>query len=133
MNPLKLFTRFSIHLQPSRETACHFHHVLEGVLDSQLWGTVPRIGNVAQPPLGKASGERGWQAGPTSMDRFSSGKSGLHCTLTAMRLTLAKTPSPLGSKCLLSVFIFLKSELDLPSMEHNRLDHFSLHIANILL
>ena len=59
-----------------------------------VWGTVPSVGNVAQPPLGKASGERGWWAGPTSMDRFSSGKSGLHCTLTAMRLALAKTPSP---------------------------------------
>ena len=59
-----------------------------------LGGTVPSVGNVAQPPLGKASGERGWRAGPTSMDRFSSGKSGLHCILTAMRLALAKTPSP---------------------------------------
>ena len=59
-----------------------------------MWGTVPRMGNVAQPSLGKASGEQGWQAGPTSMDRFSCGKSGLHCTLTAMRLALAKTPSP---------------------------------------
>ena len=59
-----------------------------------MWGTVPCVGNVAQPPLGKASGERGWQAGPTSMDRFSSGKSGLLCTLTAMRLALAKTHSP---------------------------------------
>ena len=37
------------------------------------WGTVPSVGNVAQPPLGKASGERGWRAVPTSMDRFSSG------------------------------------------------------------
>ena len=26
--------------------------------DSLLWGTVPSMGNVAQPPLGKASGER---------------------------------------------------------------------------
>ena len=60
----------------------------------QMWGTVPRMGNVAQPPLGKASGERGWQAGPTSMDRFSCGESGLHCTEAAMRLVLAKTPSP---------------------------------------
>ena len=24
-----------------------------------MWGTVPSVGNVAQPPLGKASGERG--------------------------------------------------------------------------
>ena len=24
-----------------------------------MWGTVPRVGNVAQPPLGKASGEQG--------------------------------------------------------------------------
>ena len=29
------------------------------------------MGNVAQPPLGKASGERGCQAGPMSMGRFS--------------------------------------------------------------
>ena len=50
------------------------------LFSSFLWGTVPSVGNVAQPRLGKASGECGWQAGPTSMDRFSSGKSGLHCT-----------------------------------------------------
>ena len=61
---------------------------------ASMWGTVPCMGNVAQPPLGKASWERSWRAEPTSMDRFSSGKSGLHCTLTAMRLALAKTPSP---------------------------------------
>ena len=60
----------------------------------RLWGTFPSVGNVAQPPFGKASGERGWRAGPTSMDRFSNGKSGLHCTQAAMRLALAKTPSP---------------------------------------
>ena len=66
----------------------------EGGGGQGMWGTVPSMGNVAKPPLGKASGERGWRAGPTSMDRFSSGKSGLHCTLTAMRLALAKTPSP---------------------------------------
>ena len=59
-----------------------------------MWGTVPRMGNVAQPPLGKASGERGWQAGPTPTDSFSRGKSGLHCTEAAMRLAFAKTPSP---------------------------------------
>ena len=45
-----------------------------------VWGTVPSVGNVAQPLLGKASGERGWRAGPVSMGKFSSGKSGLHCT-----------------------------------------------------
>ena len=38
----------------------------------KLWGTVPSLGNVDQPPLRKASGERGWRAGPTSMDGFSS-------------------------------------------------------------
>ena len=59
-----------------------------------VWGTVPSMGNVAQPPLRKASGEQGWWAGLTSMHKFSSGKSGLHCILTAMRLALAKTPSP---------------------------------------
>ena len=47
---------------------------------SALWGTVPSVGNVAQPPLGKASGEQGWWVGPTSMDRCLCGKSGLHCT-----------------------------------------------------
>ena len=61
---------------------------------SCLWGTVPSVGNVAQPPLGKASGERAWRAGPMSVDRFSRGKSGLHCTWAAMRLALAKIPSP---------------------------------------
>ena len=45
-----------------------------------LWGTVPSVGNVAHQPLRKASGEQGWWVGPTSMDRFSSGKPGLHCT-----------------------------------------------------
>ena len=57
---------------------------LESIVLSEIsqvvWGTVPSMGNVAQPPLGKASGDRGWRAGPISMDRFSSGKSGLHCT-----------------------------------------------------
>ena len=41
---------------------------------------VPRVGNVAQLPLGKVSGCEVWQAGPTLMDRFSHGESGLHCT-----------------------------------------------------
>ena len=91
-----------------------------------LWGTVPSVGNVAQPPVRKASGEWGWRAGPTFMDRFSRGKSGLHCTLAAMRLALVKTPSPWGSKCLLSIFIFPKSELDLPGMEHSRFQSFLL-------
>ena len=59
-----------------------------------MWGTIPRVENVAQPPLRKASGEQGWWAGPTSTDRFPSRKSGLHCTCIAMRLALAKTPSP---------------------------------------
>ena len=72
---------------------------LESIMLSEIshvvWGTVPSMGNVAQPPLGKASGERGWRAGPTSMHRFSSGKSGLHSkSKTAMRLALAETPSP---------------------------------------
>ena len=91
-----------------------------------LCGTVPSVGNVAQPPLRKASGEQGWEAGPTSMNRFSSGKSGLHCILTTMRLALAKTPSPRGSKCLLRIFIFPKSELDLPGMEYSRFRPFLL-------
>ena len=34
---------------------------LESIMLSKIrqavWGTVPRVGNVAQPPLGKASGE----------------------------------------------------------------------------
>ena len=59
-----------------------------------VWGTVPSVGNVAQPPLRKVSGEQGWRAGPMSMDRFSNGKSGLRCIQTAMRLALVKTPSP---------------------------------------
>ena len=59
-----------------------------------LQGTVASMGNVAQPPLRKARGERGWRAEPSSMDRFSHGESGLHCTLTSMTLALAKTPSP---------------------------------------
>ena len=59
-----------------------------------LWGTIPRVGNVAQLPLGKASGCEVQQAGPTPTDRFSCGESGLHCTYDAMRLAFAKTPSP---------------------------------------
>ena len=45
-----------------------------------IWGTVSHVGNVAQLPLGKASGCEVWQAGPTPTDRFSHGESGLHCT-----------------------------------------------------
>ena len=80
------------------ESECGLHRILGNkniyINIYNLWGTVPRVGNVAQHPLGKASGERGWQAGPTSMDKFSSGKSDLHCTQTAMTLALAETPSP---------------------------------------
>ena len=53
---------------------------LAKVCNCYIWGTIPSMGNVAQPPLGKASVERGWRAGPTSVDKFSRGKSGLHCT-----------------------------------------------------
>ena len=48
-------------------------------------------------------------------------------------LLLLKLPHPEASKCLLSIFIFLKSGLDPPGMEPSCLDHFSLYIANILL
>ena len=87
-------------------------------------GNRSRHGKCGSAPTQKASGERGWRAGPTSMDRFS--KSGLHCTLTTIRLALAKTPSPWGSKCLLNIFILLKSELDLPGMKHSRFRPFLL-------
>ena len=73
-----------------------------------MWGTVPSVGHVAQPPLGTASGERGWWAGPTSMDKFSSGKSGLHCTQTAMRLALAKKlPHPELRKQIFTEYFYL--------------------------
>ena len=66
------------------------------------------VGNVAQPPLRKASGERGWWAGPTSMDKFSSGKSGLHCTHAAMRLALAKKlPHPELRKQVFTEYFYL--------------------------
>ena len=42
-------------------------------ISTEIWGTVPSGGNVAQPQLGKGSGERCWRAGPTSTDRFSMG------------------------------------------------------------
>ena len=48
-------------------------------------------------------------------------------------LLLLKLPHPEARKCLLSIFIFLKSGLDLPCMEPSSLDHFALYIANILL
>ena len=53
-------------------------------------GNRSKCGKCGSAPTWKTSGERGWRAGPTSMDKFSSGKSGLHCTQTAMRLALAK-------------------------------------------
>ena len=28
------------------------------IIQVQVWGTVPNVGDVAEPPLGKASGER---------------------------------------------------------------------------
>ena len=85
-------------------------------LTGYLWGTVPSMGNVAQPPLGKASGERGWRAGPTSMDRFSSGKSGLQCTQTAMRLALAKKlPHPELRKQMFTEYLYLPSIWARPS------------------
>ena len=72
----------TILLELPSESLSHCKHFQRGWIDSfsVLWGTIPSMGNVAQPPLGKASGERGWWAGPMSMDRFFSGKSGLHCT-----------------------------------------------------
>ena len=76
-------------------------------MSALLWGTVPSVGNVAQPPLGKVSGERGWWEGPTSMDRFSSGKSGLHYTLTAMRLALAKLSHPELRKQMFTEYLYL--------------------------
>ena len=77
-------------------------------LKCKVWGTIPHIGNVARPPLRKTSGERGWRAGPTSMDKFSSGKSGLHCTQTAMRLALAKKlPHPELRKQMFTEYFYL--------------------------
>ena len=35
-----------------------FPHAKKTHDDKLLWGTVPSVGNVAQPPLGKASGEQ---------------------------------------------------------------------------
>ena len=75
---------------------CYDHDISKVAVMSKdnLQGTVPHVGNVAQIPLGKASGSEVWQAGPMPTDRFSRGESGLHCTWAAMRLAFAKTPSP---------------------------------------
>ena len=48
-------------------------------------------------------------------------------------LVLLKLSHPEASKCVLSIFIFPKSGLDLPVMELSCLDHFSFYIANVLL
>ena len=45
-----------------------------------VWETVPSVGNVAQPPLGKPVGSKVGGQDPHPWDRSSSGKSGLHCT-----------------------------------------------------
>ena len=47
---------------------------------SYFVGNRSKRGKCASVPTWKTSGERGWWAGPTSMDKFSRGKSGLHCT-----------------------------------------------------
>ena len=43
-------------------------------------GNHSKSGKCDSVPTWKTSGERSRRAGPTSMDKFSSGKSGLHCT-----------------------------------------------------
>ena len=65
------------------------------------------VGYVAQPPLGKPVGSKVGGQDPR-MDKFSSGKSGLHCTQTAMRLALAKKlPHPELRKQMFTEYFYL--------------------------
>ena len=100
---------------------------------TQLWGTVPSMGNVAQPPLGKAVGSQ--VGGQDPRPWIGSPVENQACIVPCLlwELVLLKLPHPEANKCLLSIFIFLKSELDLPGMEPSLFDHFSLYIANNLL
>ena len=59
-------------------------------LIGEVWGTVPSVGNVAQPPLGKASGERG------SVGRIGSPVANQACIVPrpVWDLLLLKLPHP---------------------------------------
>ena len=98
-----------------------------------LWGTVPSMGNVAQPRLGKPVGSEVGRQDPHPWTGSPLGNQACIVPRLLWDLLLLKLSHPEASKCLLSIFIFLKSGLDLPGMEHSRFDHFSFYIANILL
>ena len=96
-------------------------------------GNCSKRGKCGSAPTQKTSGGRGWWAGPTSMIGSPVGNQACIVPRLLWDLLLLKLPHPEASKCLLGIFIFLKSGLDLPGMEHSWFDHFSLYIANILL
>ena len=85
-------TSWNITLLESASNAMHRERN-QGQGGTGTWlsvGNHSKHGKCGSAPTQKTSGEQGWRAGPTSVDKFSSGKSGLHCTQTAMRLALAK-------------------------------------------
>ena len=90
-----------------------------------LWGTVPSVGNVAQPPLGKPVGsEVGWQD-PRPWISSPVGNQACIGLRLLWDLLLLKNSLTLnwGSKCLLSIFIFPESGLDPPGMGHSPFNH----------
>ena len=111
-------------------TATYHWHL---VIGKALWRTVPSVGNVAQPPLGKPVGSEVGRQDPRLWIGSPVGNQACIVPRLLWDLILLKLPHLEASKCLLSIFIFLKSELDLPGMEPSPLDHFSFYIANVLL
>ena len=100
---------------------------------TKVWGTVPSMTNVAQPPLGKASGEWGL-VGRTHTHGIGSpmGNQALIVPRPLWDLLFAKTPSPwLDAANVYCVSLkWLPKIYAEPSKDQcNQLNHFSLYIC----
>ena len=111
-------------ISPTPESSSQVHRCGELFQAWEMW---------LRPYLEKPVGSKAGRQDPRP--RIDSPVGNQACIVSRLLwdLLLLKLPHPEASKCLLSIFIFLKSGLDLPGIEHSRLDHFSLYIANILL
>ena len=76
-------------------------------------GNRSKRGKCGSAPTLKTSGGWGWWAGSTSMIGSPVGNQACIVPRLLWDLLLLKLPHPEASKCLLSIFIFLKSRLDL--------------------
>ena len=108
---------------PQTEVSSHF-----------LWGTIPSMGNVAQPHSEKPVGSEVGGQDPHPWISSPVGNQACIALRLLWDLLLLKLPHhELRKQMLLGIFIFPESGLDSPSMGHICLDHFSFYIANVLL